>query len=324
MDDAIKFFAMPPDDTLGQLIVEKLNIQLAELKARNFADGEHKIRSMEGVNEKDVYVLHSLYSDLEYSVNDKLVRLLFFLGSLKDAGAKRVTALMPYLAYARKDRKTKSRDPLNTQYLARMLESVGTDRVITLDVHNLQAYQNAFRIKNEHLEAKRLFAAYIEENLETSKLALMSPDAGGIKRASALKGLLQQQLEQEIPLIFMEKERSMGEVSGDALVGQVHDKDVVIVDDMISTGTTLSWAARACKEGGARSVRAMATHGLFVKSAGDTLSVPALEEIVICNSIPPFRLQNTEVEQKLKVLDISGFLADTIRSLHRGEELMVM
>lgn len=324
MNESFKFFALPPDDTLGQAIAEKLNIPLAEHKARDFADGEHKIRSMEGVNEKEVYVLHSLYSDLDYSVNDKLVRLLFFLGSLKDAGAKRVTALLPYQAYARKDRKTKSRDPLNTQYLARMLESVGTDRVVTLDVHNLQAYQNAFRIKNEHLEAKALFAAYIEENLEAPKLAIMSPDTGGVKRAAALKDLLQQKLEQKIPLVFMEKERSMGVVSGEALVGQVHDKDVVIVDDMISTGTTLSRAAKACKEGGARTVRAMATHGLFVKSAGDTLSEPALEEIIICNSIPPFRLQHTEVEQKLKVLDISGFLADAIRTLQQGKELRMM
>ena len=324
MKHDMKLFALPPDDELGEAVADKMGITQADIKARDFADGEHKIRSMEGVNGKDVYVLHSLYSDLEQSVNDKLVKLIFFLGSLKDAGAQRVTAVIPFLAYARKDRKTKSRDPLNTQYLARMIESVGTDRVVTLDVHNLQAYQNAFRIKNEHLQAQSLFAGYIKDKRPTDKLAIMSPDAGGVKRANALKEQLQAELQQEIPLIFMEKERSMGEVSGEALVGQVGGRDVVIIDDMISTGTTLGRAARACKDGGAKSVCAMATHGLFVKTAGDVLSVPELEEIVVCNSIPPFRLQNTEVERKLRVLDISGLLSHAISTLHQGGELEMM
>ncbi|MEK6477253.1 ribose-phosphate pyrophosphokinase [Catalinimonas sp. 4WD22] len=324
MKKDIKLFALKPDEDLGRKVAQRLSIALSELKARDFEDGEHKIRTMEGVNEKDVYVIHSLYGDLDASVNDKLVKLVFFLGSLKDAGARRVNAIIPYLAYARKDRKSKSRDPLNTQYLARMIEAVGTDRVLTVDVHNLQAYQNAFRCKTIHLEAQKLFADYLETNKKHEPLAVMSPDAGGVKRAQAFRALMQEKTKQEIPLIFMEKERSMGEVSGEALVGDVADKNVIIIDDMISTGTTLSRAAAACKKAGAKSVRAMAIHGLFVKTAGEVLSAPEIEELIICNTIPPFRLQNTEVSRKLKALDISPLLADAIHTLSEGGELEMM
>ncbi|MDF9799623.1 ribose-phosphate pyrophosphokinase [Catalinimonas alkaloidigena] len=324
MKNDIKLFALKPDEDLGGKVAEQLGIALAELEERSFEDGEHKLRALEGVNGKDVYVIHSLYGDLNHSVNDKVVRLIFLLGSLKDAGAKRVTAIIPYLAYARKDRKTKSRDPLNTHYLARMLESVGTDRVLTVDVHNLQAYQNAFRCKNEHLEAQRLFAVYLETKQQRGPVAIMSPDAGGVKRASAFRGLMQEKTGQKIPLIFMEKERSRGEVSGEALVGEVAGRNVIIFDDMISTGTTLSRAAAACKKAGAKSVKAVATHGLFVNTAGELLSAPEIEELIICNTIPPFRLQNTEVSRKLKVLDISPLLADAIQTLSEGGELEMM
>ena len=120
--------------------------------------GEHKSRSLETVRGRDVYVIHSLYGEPSQSVNDKLVRLLFFIGSLKDASAARVTAAIPYLCYARKDRRTKPRDPLALRYLASALEAVGTDHVVTIDVHNVAAYENAFRISTDHLEARKAFA----------------------------------------------------------------------------------------------------------------------------------------------------------------------
>jgi ribose-phosphate pyrophosphokinase len=324
MQDDIRLFALQPDEEMGRKVARHLGISPAKHKERDFEDGEHKLRSLEGVNGKEVFVIHSLYSDLEQSVNDKLVRLLFFIGSLKDAGAKRVNALIPYLCYARKDRKTKSRDPLNTQYLARLLEAAGTDRVMTVDVHNLQAFQNAFRIKNMHLSAQVLFIDQIRQSFDTEKLAMMSPDTGGIKRANALRRQLEEVTGHAVPLVFMEKERSSGQVSGDAMVGQVEGREVVILDDMISTGGTLARAAKACKGAGAVRVAAMATHGLFVKTAGDALSKPEIDELYICNSIPPFRLQNTEVSQKLKVLDLSPLLAEAIRAFAQGEEMELM
>ena len=153
-------FALEASRDLGTRVAGALGTVLARHEERGFEDGEHKSRSLENVRGRDVYVLQSLYGDREQSVNDKLVRLLFFLGALKDASAAQVTAVTPYLCYARKDRRTKPRDPVTMRYVAQVLEAVGTDRVVTMDVHNLAAYQNAFRIPAEHLEAKRLFVEH--------------------------------------------------------------------------------------------------------------------------------------------------------------------
>ena len=137
-----------------------LGISLSNHEEREFEDGEHKIRSLVNVRNQNVFVIQSLYGESNLSVNDKLCRLLFFIGSLRDAAAKSITVITPYLCYARKDRKTKSRDPITTKYLAQLFEAVGTDLLVTIDVHNLQAFQNSFRCKTEHLEAKNLFVDF--------------------------------------------------------------------------------------------------------------------------------------------------------------------
>ena len=137
-------FALGATRPHGDAIARRLGLELSPHEEREFEDGEHKSRPLISVRGRDVYVIHSLYGDREQSANDKLVRLLFFLGALRDASAGRVTAIVPYLAYARKDRKSKPRDPVTTRYVASLFEAVGTDRVVTLDVHNLAAFQNAY------------------------------------------------------------------------------------------------------------------------------------------------------------------------------------
>src|SRR5690606_10337866 len=134
-----------------------------------FEDGEHKIRPLTSVRGRDVYVLSSLYGETDRSPDEKLCRLLFFIATLRDNGATRVTAVVPYLAYARKDRRTQSRDPVTTRYVASLFEAVGVDRVVTLDVHNLAAFQNAFRCRTEHLEARMLFVRHLVERFETDE-----------------------------------------------------------------------------------------------------------------------------------------------------------
>src|SRR5665213_3632220 len=134
----MKLFALNTTQSFGELVAKELNLSLSLHEEREFEDGEHKARPLENVRNQDVFVIHSLYSDADQSVNDKLCRLLFFISALKDASAKKVTAIIPYLCYARKDRKTKSRDPVNTRYVARLLEASGADSIVTMDVHNLQ------------------------------------------------------------------------------------------------------------------------------------------------------------------------------------------
>ena len=157
------------------------------------------------------------------------------------------TVVAPYLCYSRSERRTRPRDPVTTRYLAALFEAVGTDCVVTLDVHDLAAFQNAFRCRTEHLEAKNLFARYIAPLLG-GRAAVMSPDAGGYKRAEAFRKTLSRVVGSDLPMVFMAKQRSDGGVSGGAVVGDVAGRAVVILDDLVSTGTTLCRAVRACRE----------------------------------------------------------------------------
>lgn len=317
----LKIFALNTSKELGQRIADKLGIPLGNHEERDFKDGEHKIRSLENVRNYDVFVVHSLYADHQQSVNDKLCRLLFFIGSLRDAGAARITAITPYLCYMRKDRKTKPRDPVTSRYVAGLFESVGTYRIVTVDVHNLQAYQNGFRCFTDDLDAQKLFATYFAAEISNEEVAIMSPDAGGVKRAEEFRQRMERKLNQPIPLIFLEKQRSKGIVSGETVVGNVQGKTVIILDDLISSGTTLARAAKVCGEKDALKVYAAATHGAFIEGASETIREKTLNKIVITNTIAPFRLPD-ELKQKVKVLDIAPLLAETIQRLHSGGSLV--
>lgn len=321
-DPALKLFALSESGALGARIAAALGVPLGAHEEREFEDGEHKTRPLENVRNCALFVVQSLYGEPEKSVNDKLCRLLFFIGALKDAGAARVTAVIPYLCYARKDRKTKARDPVTTRYLAQLLEAVGTDRVMVLEVHNPAAFQNAFRCSTELLDTARLFAGHFAERIGTEPVVVVSPDTGGIKRAERLREALSRHLDRPIGGAFMEKKRSAGVVSGDALVGEVEGATVIIVDDLISTGGTLARAAQACRRQGARAVHAAAAHGIFAGSAGQVLADPALDSLVVTDSIPPFRLEGTPARAKLTQIEIAPLLAEAIRRIHGGGSLV--
>lgn len=227
----------------GEAVAARLGVPLSPHEERRFEDGEHKLRPLAGVRGRDVFVLHSLHGDDAQGPDEKLCRLLFFIGALKDASAATVTAVVPYLAYARKDRKTKARDPVTTRYVAALFEAVGTDRVLTLDVHNLAAYQNAFRCRADHLEATGLFAAHFAGILADREAVVVSPDAGGIKRAEQFRLRLRQVLGRPVAAAFAEKHRSEDVVSGELIVGDVAGRCAIVLDDLIGTGTTI---ARTC------------------------------------------------------------------------------
>ena len=316
----LKLFALNASRDLGSRIADHLSIPLAAHEEREFEDGEHKSRPLESVRGHDVFVVHSLYGDEHQSVNDKLVRLLFFLGALKDASAGRVTAVLPYLCYARKDRRSKPRDPLSTRYVASLLEAVGVDAVVTLDVHNVAAYENAFRTRADHLEAKKLFVDYFAPLMGDSPVAVVSPDVGGVKRADAFADSLSRRIGRPVARAFMEKRRSEGVVSGETLVGDVSGRTVVIIDDLISSGGTLERAVQACSARGSRPIYAAATHGLFTAKAGALLSDPALEMLVVTDSVAAFRLEPA-ARDKLEVVSCVRLLAEAIRRMHQGGSL---
>lgn len=314
----MKLFALHGNENFGDAIAKHLGITVGLHEERAFEDGEHKTRPLENVRNQDVFLIHSLYSDPDQTVNDKLCRLLFFIGALKDASAKKVTAIVPYLCYSRKDRKTKSRDPIATKYLARLIECSGADAVVTMDVHNLQAYQNAFRIAAENLEARKIFAAYLTDKLREEDIVVMSPDFGGVKRAEQFLETMSKALHKDIAFALMEKYRSGGKVSGEKISGEVTGKTVVIIDDLISTGGTIGRTAEACKKQGAKKLIALATHGLFTGKPDETLSEPLIEQIIVTNTVPPFRLENSGIKNKLVVLDVTPLFAEAIKRMNEG------
>lgn len=318
LDDNLALFALDASRGFGEQVAHQLGVSLAAHEEREFDDGEHKARPLVNVRGKDVFVIHSLYGDQRHSSNDKLCRLLFFIGALKDAAAERVTAIVPYLAYARKDRKSKARDPVTTRYVAAMFEAVGADAVLTMDVHNLAAFQNAFRCRTDHLEANNLFVNHFVPLLRDEDAVVVSPDAGGIKRAEHFRTSLARRLGKPVGAAFAEKHRSQDEVTGEMLVGQVRDRHAIIIDDMIATGTTIVRTARACREHGAAAVSAAASHGLFTGNANSVLAEDALQRIVVTDTVPPLRLPEGPVRSRLTVLDSTMLFAQAIRAMHGG------
>jgi ribose-phosphate pyrophosphokinase len=318
----LRLFALAASAELGTGISAALGKPLAAHEEREFEDGEHKARPLDAVNGADVYVIQSLHSGPNQSANDKLCRLLFFIGALKDASAGKVTAVVPYLCYARKDKKTQPRDPVITRYVAQLFEAVGTDRVVAFDVHNVAAFQNAFRCRTDHLEALSLFVDYFKDCLPGGEVAVLSPDVGGMKRAEALRQALVGVMGRNVSVGFMEKQRARGKVSGETLFAEVAGHSVVIIDDLISTGTTVVRAARACRERGAARVYVAATHGVFTAKANETLADPALEQIAITDSVAPGRLIGGSVHDKLVVLDSSRLFAEAIQRIHDGGSIV--
>jgi len=321
-DLGVVLFALEASRSYGEKIAARLGIPLSKHEERSFDDGEHKTRPLVNVRGRDVYVIQSLYSDDEQSVNDKLCRLLFFVGALKDASAAQVTVVVPYLCYARKDRKTQTRDPVTTRYVASLFEAVGTDRLVTLDVHNLAAFQNAFRCRTDHLEARKMFVDYLKTTLQEEDLIVLSPDVGGMKRADAFRDALSRALGKAIPTGFMEKQRARGIVSGESLFAEVKDRTVIIVDDLISTGTTIMRAAKACREKGAQRIYVAASHGVFNTKANEVIADPVFDRVIITDSVLPFRLRADVLRDKLVVLESAALFAGAIERLHKGGSLV--
>jgi ribose-phosphate pyrophosphokinase len=313
-------FALQAMADLGQAVARSLGRKLADHEERSFEDGEHKIRPLDPVCGADVYVIQSLHSGPAESANDKLCRLLFFIGALKDAGAARVTAVVPYLCYARKDRRTKPSDPVTTRYVAGMFEAVGTDCIVTLEVHNPVAFENAFRCRTVTLTGAPLFIDYVRA-LDAGKFSVVSPDPGGAKRAELFREALEAALGRPVGKGFADKYRSAGIVSGDLFIGDVADTTALVIDDLISTGGTLLRAARAARQAGAKRVIALVTHGLFMAGSDEALADPAIDRLVISDGVPAFRLTNETLRKKVDVVPAAPLLAETIRRLQEGRSL---
>lgn len=321
---APRFFALSESRELGAHVAHEAGVALTPLEERHFEGGEFKLRPLESVRGRTVFVFQSLAGNGDTPVSERFVRLLFLLSGLRDAGAERCIALVPYLAYARKDRRTQIRDPVNTRYVAELLETAGADRLVALDVHNPAALDNAFRIPVDHLSALPMLADHFATRCgKDAALVVASPDVGGIKRVQLFRELLEERLGREVELAFIEKRRAGDVVSGGTLVGMTSNHPTVIVlDDLCATGGTLIRAAAICRNAGAAAVHVAVTHVPLPSGLEALIGAADIAGIVTTDSVGiPVHRQGSSASAtgKLTVLSVGPLLGQAVQRMLAGK-----
>lgn len=328
----LKLFGLNSCRKFAQLTARYLGVTIANHIENHFEDGESYVRSDTNVRNSDVYILHDFYSDERQRIDEKFANLLFFVGSLKDASARKITVVAPYLGYARQDRKTCSRAPITTKYVAMQLEAAGVNRLLTMDVHSKTALDNAFRVPTDNLEWKKLLVDYLVGGTDTNgfriknhidaplsedreRLTVLSPDIGGMERAELLRFNLEDVLGVNIEPAVFNKRRIDGVVTGKRIIGEVKNRRVIIIDDMIASGSTVRLAAETVERDGGEVFAVCATHGLFTGNAAENLA--KINRVVVSDTMPPFRLPSS-LQSKLHVVETAEMLARAIRITHEG------
>ena len=299
----MKLLACNSNKQLASKIASHLNISLVLAEVKKFADHEIFVEIAENVRGQDVFILQST----SYPANDHLMELLIVIDALRRASAKTITAVMPYFGYARQDRKVAPRTPISAKLIANLITSAGADRVLTLDLHAGQI-QGFFDIPVDNLYASPLFIEHILKNFQVSDLTIVSPDVGGLVRARNIASKI------SADLAIVDKKRAKpGESEVMNIIGNVANKNCIIVDDIVDSGGTLCNAAAALINQGAKSVSAYITHGVLSQNAWQKIANSQLKKLVITNSINP--TSNTLNTQNIEIIDISCLLATAINNI---------
>eukprot|EP01136_Pigoraptor_vietnamica_P005534 Opistho-1_new@37326 len=306
----IKIFAGNSHRELAERIVARLGLQLGQARVSKFANGETCVEINESVRDEDVYIIQSGSGD----VNDHLMELLIMINACKIASAKRVTAVIPCFPYARQDKKDKSRAPISAKLVANMLTVAGADHIATMDLHASQI-QGFFDVPVDNLYAEPAVIKYITENIPNWKESvIVSPDAGGAKRVTSIAD----RLNLDFALIHKERKKANA-VASMVLVGDVKDKNAILVDDMADTCGTLALAASKLIDAGAVGVYAIVTHGIFSGKAVEVINNSKLDAVVVTNTIP--HEEKKKLCAKIKTIDIAPIFAEAIRRTHNGESV---
>ncbi len=309
----LKLFSGNATPELANEIAKCLYTNLADATVDKFSDGEVHVQINECVRGCDTFIIQSTCAP----TNDNLMELLVMVDALRRASAGRITAVIPYFGYARQDRRVRSaRVPITAKVVADLLSSVGVDRVLTVDLHAEQI-QGFFDVPVDNCYSSKLFVEDIK-NLNLENPCIVSPDMGGVVRARAISKLLN-----DAPIAIIDKRRPRPNVSEVMnLIGEVKDKECIIVDDMIDTGGTLCRAAAALKERGAKKVIAYGTHPVLSGAAYENIKNSVIDTIVVTNTIPA--TEKFKATGKFRYVSLGPTLAEAIRRINNDESISVM
>ena len=301
-----KIFACTQSKSLAEDIANHYGISLGNVITSTYSDGEFQPSFEESVRGTRVFIIGSTNPG-----PNNLMEMLLMLDAAKRASARHITAVLPYFGWARQDRKDKPRVPIAAKLVAKMLETAGATRIITMDLHADQI-QGFFEIPVDHLYASTIFMEEIE-SLKLDNLMIASPDMGGSKRAYAYS----KNLECEVVICYKQRAKA-NVISHMELIGDVTGKNVILVDDMVDTAGTLTKAADLMMERGAKSVRAICTHPILSGSAYERIEKSKLQQLIVTDSIPLAKGKNTD---KIKVVSCSKLFADVMSRVHENKSI---
>lgn len=299
-----KIFSGTRSRYMAEEICKDLGVPLGNMNIQHFADGEFEVSFEESIRGCEVYIVQSTFPN-----SDNLMELLLMIDAAKRASAKSIIAVMPYFGWARQDRKDKPRVSIAAKLVANLLTTAGVDRVITMDLHADQI-QGFFDVPVDHLYASSVFIPYIQ-SLNLPDMVIATPDVGGAKRANNYAKYL------NLPLVLCHKQRAKANVVASmTVIGDVKDKNVILIDDMVDTAGTITKAADLLMAEGAKSVRTLASHAIMSDPASERVDQSNMTEIIFTNSIP-FE-KNCK---KATILSVARLFADTIRRVHENQSI---
>jgi ribose-phosphate pyrophosphokinase len=295
---------------LAEEIAKRLGVSLGKAELGNFANGEISCRLNDSVRGCDVFIIQSHSG----SVNDSIIEQALMIDAAKRSSAKSITAVCPFLGYARQDRKSNGREPIAARLIVDILSNAGADRIMSVDLHSGQT-QGFFDGPFDHLIARPILLDYLKQNFKSDDMVIVSPDAGRVKMAERYSTLL------NCEMAIVHKQRSTEKhnlVEAKYLIGDVKGKSCIIVDDMIDTAGTIAAAAELIRENGAKKVYGVATHGLFSGEALKRINDSEFDKIVVTNTLP---IGFDHTKTKIEVLSVASLIADAIAAVYAGSSV---
>ena len=303
----LKLISGSANPELARLISLEIGVPLTDPRVARFPDGEYDVKIQDSMRGHDCFVIQPTC----HPVNEHLMELFIILDALRRASAGRVTAVIPYYGYARKERKSQPREPITAKLIANIVTLAGADRLLLLDLH-AAAIEGFFDVPTDHLTAQPILAAHIRSR-GLQQLTVVAPDAGGAKRAETMASLL------EAPIVFGYKRRESAEQSEAlAVAGNVEGRDCVVVEDMITTGGTAAAIANMLRGHGARRVLFAVTHGVLTNGARERLLAAPIDEVIVTDSIP---IGPEKRGERITVLSVAPLLADAIVRVHENRSV---